>query len=45
MNRLYDVQIRKDINEFYEYISEHWMQTEHDDKLSDFCKLPNGTNI
>ena len=42
MDNLYGVQIRKDINEFYKFISQHWMETEHDDDVLDYWRLPNG---
>ena len=45
MNSLYGIQIRKDINEFYKAKSEHWMQTEYDDNVLDYWKLPNGNYI
>ena len=45
LNSLYGVQIRKDINEFYKCKSEHWMQTEYDDNVLDYWRLPNGNFI
>ena len=41
INSLYGVQGQKDINEFYRNKSEHWMQTEYDDNVLDYWKLPN----
>ena len=43
MNTLYGVQIRKDINESYECNSEHWMQTEFDEIVLGYSKIPNGS--
>ena len=40
MNSLYGVQISKDIDEFSKCKSEHWMQTEYDEKVLDFWRLP-----
>ena len=37
-NSLYGVQIRKDKNEFYKGNSEHWMQTEYNEKVSDYWR-------
>ena len=45
MNSLYGVQIRKDIDEFYESKSQHWMETEPDEYVLDYRKLPNGNGI
>ena len=45
MNSLYGVQIRKDINESYSCKSETWMQTEVDENVLDYWKLPNGNYI
>ena len=42
MNSLYGVQIRKDIDQSYKCISESWMETEYDENVLDYCKLPNG---
>ena len=42
LNSLYGVQIRKDINECCKYKSQHWMETEYDDNVLDFWRLPNG---
>ena len=41
-NNLYSVRIRKDMNEFYQCKSEHWIQTEYDDSVLDYWKLRNG---
>ena len=41
MNGLYRIQIRIDINEFCKSKSEHWMQTEYDDNVSNYWKPPN----
>ena len=45
MNTLYGAQIRKYINESYCCKSEHWMQTEYDENVSDYWKLPDGNYI
>ena len=42
MNGLYGVQIRKDVDQSYKCKSEHWMQTEYDENVLDYWKLPNG---
>ena len=42
MKNLHGVQIRKDINEFIKCNSEQWMQTEYNDNVLDYRKLPNG---
>ena len=41
MNSLYGVQMRRDINESYECKSQHWMETEYDDKVLGYWELPN----
>ena len=41
MDSLYGVQNQKDINEHYKCKSEHWMQTEYDENVLEFRKLPN----
>ena len=41
MNSLYGVQIRKDIDQSYKCKSQNWMETEYDDKVLDYWKLPN----
>ena len=45
MNSLYGVQLRKDIDQSYKCKSQHWMETEYDENVLDFWKLPNGTYI
>ena len=45
LNCLYGAQIRKDIDQFYNCKSEHWMQTEYDENVLDFWKIPNGNFI
>ena len=45
MNSLYGIQIRKVFNDFAFCKSEHWMQTEYDDNVIDYWKLPNGNYI
>ena len=45
MNRLYGVQIRREIDEFYKCKSEYWMQTECDQNVLDYWRLPNGIYI
>ena len=45
MNGLYGVQIRKDINQFYNCKSERWMQTEYDESVLEYWILPNGKYI
>ena len=42
MNSLYGVQIRKDIDHSYKCKSQHWMETEYDENVLDYWKLPNG---
>ena len=45
MNTLYGIQIRKDIDQSYKCKSQHWMETEHDENVLDYWKLPNGNYI
>ena len=45
MNSLYAAQTRKDFNESYCCKSEHWIQTEYDENVLDYLKLPNGNYI
>ena len=45
MNSLYGVQIRKDINQSYKCKSQHWMETEYDENVLDYWRLPNGNYI
>ena len=45
MNSLNGVQIRGDINEAYNYQSDHWMNTEYDDNVLDYWKKSNGKVI
>ena len=45
MNNLYGVQIRKDIDQSYKCKSQHWMETEYDENVLDYWKLPNGNYI
>ena len=45
MNSLDCVQIRRASDESYKCKSEHWMETEHDDNVLDYWKLPNGNYI
>ena len=45
MNSLYGVQIRKDIDQSYKCKSQHWMETECDENVLDYWKLPNGNYI
>ena len=45
MNTLYGVQIRRDLDEFYNCKSQHWMETEYDEIVLDYWKLPNGNYI
>ena len=42
MNILYGVQVPKDIDQFYKFKSEHWMQTEYDEIVLDYWKSQNG---
>ena len=44
-NSVYGVQIRKDIHHFYKGKPEHWMQTENDEDVLDYWKLPNGIYV
>ena len=41
MNSLYGVQIRKDIDQSYKCKSQHWRETEYDENVLDYWKLPN----
>ena len=45
MNSLCGVQIRKDIDQYYKCKSQHGMETEYDEYVLDYCKLPNGNYI
>ena len=45
MNSLYGVQKRKDIDQSYKCKSQHWMETEYDENVLDYWKLPNGNFI
>ena len=45
MNSLYGVKIRKDIDQSYKCKSEPWMETEYDENVLDYWKLPNGNLI
>ena len=45
MNSLYGVQIRKDIDQSYKCKSQHCMETEYDENVLDYWKLPNGNYI
>ena len=45
MTSLYGVQIRKDTDLSYKGKSQHWMETEYDQNVSDYWKLPNGNYI
>ena len=45
MNGLYGVQIRKDIDQSYKCKSQRWMETEYDENVLDYWKLPNGNYI
>ena len=45
MNSLYGVQIRKDIDQTYKCKSQHWMETEYDENVLDYWKLPDGSYI
>ena len=45
LNSLYGVQIRKDIDQSYKCKSQHWMETEYDENVLDYWKLPNGSYI
>ena len=45
MDGLYGVQIRRDIDEFFKCKSQHWMETEFDDNVLDYWRLPNGNYI
>ena len=44
-NSLHRAQIRKDIIEAFYCKSEHWVQTEHDDNVIDYWKLPEETHF
>ena len=45
MNSLYGVQIRKDIDQSYKCKSQHWMETEYDENVLDYWRLPKGNYI
>ena len=45
MNSPCGVQIRKYIDEFYKCKSKNWMQTEYDDNVLDYWRLPNENYI
>ena len=45
MNSLYGVQIRKDIDQSYKCKSQQWMETEYDENVLDYWRLPNGNYI
>ena len=45
MNSLYGVQVRKDIDQSYKCKSQHWMESEYDENVLDYSKLPNGNYI
>ena len=45
MNSLYGVQIREDIDQSYKCKSQHWKETEYDEIVLDYWKLPNGNYI
>ena len=45
MNSLYAFQLRKDIDQSYKSKSQHWMETEYDENVLDYWKLPNGNYI
>ena len=45
MNSLYGVEIRKDTDESHRCKPHHWMETEYDDTVLEYRKLPNGTYI
>ena len=45
MNSLYGVQKRKDIDQSYKCKSQHWMETDYDENVLDYWKLPNGNYI
>ena len=45
MNSLYGVQTRKDIDQSFKCKSQHWMETEYDENVLDYWRLPNGNYI
>ena len=45
MNALYGLETRKDNNEFYNSISQQCMETEYEDNVLDYWKLPKGNCI
>ena len=45
MNSLYGVQIRKHIDQSYKCKSQHWMETEYDENVLVYWKLPIGNYI
>ena len=42
MNSLYGEQKLKDIDESYQYKSEHWIMTENDERVLDYQKISQG---
>ena len=45
LKSLYEVQIRKDIEQSYKCKTQHWMETEYDENVLDYWRLPNGNYI
>ena len=44
-NTLYDVQFRKDIDQFHDCKSDDWRQTEYDENVIEYWKIPKGIYI
>ena len=42
LNSLYGVQIRRDIDEFFKCKPQHWMETEYNENVLHYWKIPNG---
>ena len=45
LNGLYGVQIRRAIDQSYKCKSQHWMETEYDNIVLDYWRLPNSNYI
>ena len=45
LNGLFEVEIRRDINDSYKCKSEDWMKTEIDENVLDYGRIPSGFYI
>ena len=45
LNSVYGVQIRKHIDQSYEWKSQHWVETKYDENVLDYSKLPKNSFI